>query len=177
MVARYYPDRAELIAVLREFTSSLFGAVASRAGKRTWCEKTPFSLLSIPFLQELFPEAAVVVIMRHPYRVAASHLDQSWAPSTLNGVLNWLEPVYRRWLGQRPALLADPRYVEVRAEDLAAHWPGSRRDLFERLGLLDADTTSTFTASRLSHRDGQLGAAERRQVISRLRWAVDELGY
>ena len=177
VVARYYPDRAELIAVLRDFTSGLFGAVASRAGKRTWCEKTPFSLLSIPFLQELFPEAAVVVIMRHPYQVVASHLDQPWAPSTLDGVLNWLEPVYRRWLGPRPALLADPRYVEVKAEELAARWPGSRQELFGRLGLPDADTASTFTASRLSLRDGQLGAAERSQVISRLRWAADDLGY
>jgi omega-hydroxy-beta-dihydromenaquinone-9 sulfotransferase len=176
-VARYYPDRAELIAVLRDFTSGLFGAVASRAGKRTWCEKTPFSLLSIPFLHELFPEAAVVVIMRHPHQVVASHLDQPWAPSTMDGVLNWLEPVYRRWLGQRAVLLADPRYVEVKAEDLAARWPGSRRELFERLGLPDADTASAFTASRLSHRDGQLGPAQRSQVTGRLRWAADELGY
>jgi hypothetical protein len=80
--------RADLVAVLRDFTPGLFGEVASRAGKRTWCEMAPFSLLSIPFLHELFPEAAVVVIMRHPYRVVASHLDQSWAPSTLDGVLN-----------------------------------------------------------------------------------------
>ena len=118
-----------------------------------------------------------MVIMRHPYQVVASHLDQPWAPSTLDGVLNWLEPVYRRWLGPRPALLADPRYVEVKTEELAARWPGSRQELFGRLGLPDADTASTFTASRLSLRDGQLGAAERSQVISRLRWAAEELGY
>jgi hypothetical protein len=177
VVARYFPDRAELIAILRDFTAGLFGPAASRAGKRTWCEKTPFSLLSIPFLLELFPEGAIVVIMRHPYQVAASHLDQLWAPSTLDGVLNWLEPVYRRWLAQRAALLDDPRYVEVRAEDLAAHWPGRRRQLFERLGLSDADTASTFTADRLSHREGQLSAAQRGQVVARLRWAADELGY
>jgi omega-hydroxy-beta-dihydromenaquinone-9 sulfotransferase len=177
VVARYFPDRAELIAVLREFTSGLFDAAARQAGKRTWCEKTPFSLLSIPFLLELFPEATVVVIMRHPYQVAASHLAQSWAPSTLDGVLNWLDPVYRRWLAQRVALLDDPRYLEVKAESLAAHWPASRRELFQRLGLPDADTPSTFTASRLDHRDGQLDAAQRRQVITRLQWAADELGY
>ncbi|MGN6173744.1 MAG: sulfotransferase family protein [Streptosporangiaceae bacterium] len=158
VVARYYPDRAELIAILRDFTSGLFATAARRTGKRTWCEKTPFSLLSIPFLNELFPEAAVVVIMRHPYQVAASHLDQPWAPSTLDGVLNWLEPVYRRWLAQRAALLDDPRYVEVKAENLAARWPASRRELFGRLGLPDADTPSTFTAGRLDHREGQFNA-------------------
>lgn len=177
VVARHYRDRTELIVILREFTARLFGAAAQRAGKRTWCEKTPFNLLSIPFLQELFPEATVVVIMRHPAQVAASHLDQPWAPSTLEGVLNWLEPVYRRWLAQRGALLADHRYVEVTAEDLAARWPLSRRELFSRLGLPDTDTRSTFTVSHLNHRDGTLNAAQHSMVSSRLGWAAEELGY
>src|SRR5215469_9313712 len=42
VVARYFPDRAELTAILRGFTACLFGAAAAAAGKRTWCEKTPF---------------------------------------------------------------------------------------------------------------------------------------
>ena len=177
VVARYFPDRAELIGILREFTQGLLGGAASRAGKRTWCEKTPFNLLSVPFLLELFPSAAVVVIMRHPMHVAASHLAQPWAPSTLDRVLNWLQPVYQRWLAQRPALLADRRYVEVKAEDLAADWPGARRTLFARLGLPDAETASTFTTGRLASRHGQLSDAGQAEVISRLEWATRELGY
>jgi hypothetical protein len=177
VVARYFPDRAELIAILRDFTTGLFDAAARHAGKRTWCEKTPFSLLSVPFLFELFPEATIVVIMRHPYQVAASHLDQPWAPSTLDAVLNWLEPVYRRWLDQRPTLLNHPGYVEVKAESLAARWPASERELFERLGLSEADTPSSFTASRLSHRDGQLDPGQVSQVAERLQWVAEDLGY
>ncbi len=67
-------------------------------------------MLSIPFLRELFPEAAVVVITRHPYQVTASHLDQPWAPSDLGQVLNWLEPVYQRWLAWsgRPWCIGQP---------------------------------------------------------------------
>jgi omega-hydroxy-beta-dihydromenaquinone-9 sulfotransferase len=115
--------------------------------------------------------------MRHPVHVAASHLDQIWAPSTLEGVLGWLEPVYRRWLEQRPALLQDRRYVEVKAESLAASWPDSRRELFARLGLPDADTVNTFAASRLAARRGQLSDTEQAEVVSRLGWAAAELGY
>lgn len=177
VVARYFPDRAELTGILREFTESLFGGAARRAGKPTWCEKTPFSLLSIPFLLELFPEATVVVTTRHPYQVAASHLDQFWAPPDLDRVLNWLEPVYQRWLAHRGQLASDPRYVEVKAEGLAAGWPASRADLFGRLGLPDAPTASGFTPSRLSHRDGQLSAAQRGQAAARLGWAAEALGY
>jgi hypothetical protein len=177
VVARCFPDRAKLTGILREFTAGLFGAAAEAAGKRTWCEKTPFNLLSAPFLLELVPEATVVVIMRHPVHVAASHLDQPWAPSTLEGVLGWLEPVYQRWLAQRPALLHDRRYVEVQAENLAEDWPDSRRGLFERLGLPDAGTASTFAASRLAIRRAQLSDTDHAQVFSRLGWAAEELGY
>jgi hypothetical protein len=177
VVARYFSDRAELTGILREFTAGLFGTAAQAAGKRTWCEKTPFNLLSVRFLLELFPEATVVVIMRHPVHVAASHLDQPWAPSTLEGVLGWLEPVYRRWLAQRPALLPDRRYVEVKAETLAADWPDSRRELFGRLGLPDASTASTFAASRLAIRHAQLNGTDHAQAISRLGWAAEDLGY
>lgn len=177
VIGRYYPDRRDLIAVLREFTLSLFGGAASRAGKRTWCEKTPLNLLSVPFLREMFPEAIIVAIMRHPYQVAASHLDQPWAPSTITATLNWLEPIYRRWLTQRSALLDDPAYVEVKAERIAAEWPDSRGKLFKRIGLPDADTQSTFSVSRLAHRDSQLDADQRSQVSDRLLWAAEELGY
>jgi hypothetical protein len=113
-VGRYYPQREELIGVLRDFIDELFGGAVHRSGKRTWCEKTPLNLLSIPFLWELFPEARVVVMVRHPRQVVGSYQDQPWAPSSLEDVLGWLEPIYRRWLAQRPGLLNDARYVEVR---------------------------------------------------------------
>ncbi len=114
-VARYFADRAELVAILRRFVEDLFGGAASDAGKATWCEKTPFNLLSVPFLWELFPEATVVVAVRAPRAVVASHLEQVWAPSTLDDVLSWLEPVYRRWIAERGGLLGDRRTMEGRA--------------------------------------------------------------
>jgi hypothetical protein len=93
------------------------------------------------------------------------------------GVLGWLEPVYRRQLAQRPALLQDRRYVEVKAETIAANWPDSRHELFRRLGLPDADTVNTFAASRLAARRGELSDTGNAEVVSRLGWAAGELGY
>ncbi len=177
VVARYFPDRAKLVGIVREFTDELFSAVAREAGKPTWCEKTPLNLLAIPFLLEVFPEAAVVAIARHPYQVVASHLDQFWAPSDVDQAVNWVESIYRRWLAQRKELLRDARYVEVRAEDLAADWPGRRAALFDRLGLPDAETASTFAPSKLDHRTDQLDAAQRSQVAARLGWVAEALGY
>lgn len=93
------------------------------------------------------------------------------------GVIGWLQPVYQRWLAQRPALRQDRPYVEVKAETLATDWPASRCELSGRLGLPNADTASTFAASRLASRRAQLSDIEHAEVVSRLGWAAGELGY
>jgi omega-hydroxy-beta-dihydromenaquinone-9 sulfotransferase len=177
VVARYFPDRNDLIQILRTFTDEIFGGAAEAAGKVTWCEKTPFNLLSVPFLWELYPESTTIVIMRHPVEVVASHLDQEWAPQTLDGTLSWLEPVYRRWLDARPQLLADSRYVELRMEDLAADWLSARRAFFAKLDLADSETQSEFTPDRVHHDGRQLTSNERELVYKRLEWAIESLDY
>jgi hypothetical protein len=176
-VARYFADRAELIAILRTFVEELFGGLAEESGKVTWCEKTPFNLLSIPFLWELFPEATVIVAVRDPVSVVASHLEQEWAPSSLDDALSWLEPVYRRWLGQRDALLEDHRYVEARLEDLADDWPSWRKSLFERMGLADHDTPTGFDPERAHSRRNAATAEQVAEINRRIGWAIDLLGY
>jgi len=72
-VARYFADRGELIAILRAFVEELLGGLAEESGKITWCEKTPFNLLSISFLWEL-PGGDRNRGCAGPNRCRASHL-------------------------------------------------------------------------------------------------------
>jgi hypothetical protein len=72
---------------------------------------------------------------------------------------------------------ARPPVRRGEAEILAANWPDSLRDLFGRLGLPDADTASMFAASRLAIRHTQLSDADHAEVVCRLGWAAEELGY
>jgi omega-hydroxy-beta-dihydromenaquinone-9 sulfotransferase len=176
-VGRYFADRGELIALCRRYVDELFCAVARDRGKRIWCEKTPFNMLSMAFLWELFPEANVVHIMRHPMAVVASHLDMPWAPSDVAGVCNWLSPAYQRWLAFRESYPLDDRYVEVKLEELAVDWPASRAALFQRLGLPDAETPSRLDANRIVHHGRQLSDSERTEVRRRLGFAISALGY
>ncbi|GAA2360491.1 hypothetical protein Cme02nite_37680 [Catellatospora methionotrophica] len=178
VVPRYFDDRRELIGILRDLVDTTFGGAAADAGKPTWCEKTPFNLLCMDFLWELVPEAAIVHIKRHPVSVLASHLAQPWAPSTVDGVLAYLIPIYRRWLAWKDtAELTGRRYVEVKAEDLAADWPGQRRALFARLDVDDFATTRTFEAHRLTGRDDQLDRATRAYVTEALGDVIRAMGY
>jgi hypothetical protein len=125
VVGRYFAERSELMSLCRTYVDELFSAGAAGNGKSTWCEKTPNNLLAMPFLWELFPEARVVHILRHPVQVAASHLSMEWAPDDIEGVCNWLEPMYYSWL--RADASADPRCVQLRLEDLAQDWPARRK--------------------------------------------------
>ena len=178
VIPRYFSDRRELIEILRRATGTMFGGAAADAGKPAWCEKTPFNLLCMDFLWELFPEAAIVHIKRHPVAVVASHVEQPWAPPTVDGVLAWLKPVYDRWLAWKAtADLTGRRYVEVKAEDLAAGWPGQRRALFELLGVEDFATGSTFQAHRLEHRHDQFDPATRDFVERALDGVIPAMGY
>ena len=56
------------------------------------------------------------------------------------------------------------RYVEVRAGDLAANWPGQRRALFELLGVDDFATRSTFQYHILEKRNDQFDRGTREFV-------------
>jgi hypothetical protein len=177
-VAKYFKDRRELVGILRRAVDRMFGGAAADAGKPTWCEKTPFNLLCMDFLWELFPEATIVHIKRHPVAVVASHVDQFWAPPTVDGALAWLTPVYDRWLAWKAtADLTGRRYVEVRAEDLAADWPEQRRALFERLGLDDFATPSTFQPQVLDRRKHQFDPATRELVERTLDGIISAMGY
>jgi hypothetical protein len=177
-IPRYFSDRRELLQLLRRTVDTMFCGAAAAAGKSTWCEKTPFNLLCMDFLWELVPEATIVHITRHPVAVVASHVDQPWAPPTVDGALAWVKPVYERWLAWKATTdLTGRRYVEVKAEDLAADWPGQRRALFERLGVDDCPTRSTFQPRQLDHRDNQFDPDTRARVERALGAVVPAMGY
>lgn len=71
----------------------------------------------------------------------------------------------------------DKRYVEVRAEDLAANWPEQRRALFELLGVDDFATRSTFQSHSLERRNDQFDPGTREFVERTLDGAIPAMGY
>lgn len=107
-----------------------------------WAEKTPLNVLCFDWVLERFPEARLVHVVRDGRDVMCSmrqHPDRRWVDGVEVKELR-PQPVdayMRRWLRDTQAGLGqrgDPRYLEVRYEDLVADPERVMRDLVEALG-------------------------------------------
>ena len=79
------------------------------------------------FLWELVPEATIVHIKRHPVAVVASHVDQSWAPPTVDGLQQFLKlQLAQEYGGDGEAYVAGKRAFVVRVLASAGLEPGRR---------------------------------------------------
>ncbi|MBI4665278.1 MAG: sulfotransferase [Nitrospinae bacterium] len=118
----YFPDRGELTAHAARFVDNVFMAATKKAGKKTWCEKTPHNILDIDFLYELFPDCAFIHIKRDPRGVAYSLMRMPWAPDKVEDVCEYiLKPVYRRWFHLRSKVdLKSNYYMEIKLEEIAS---------------------------------------------------------
>lgn len=81
--------------------------------KRVLIEKSPPNLLKLRFLQEMFPAATFIVVMRHPIAVALA--TQKWSHTSAHSLI-------RHWLTSHEIFLADAplirRLVLIRYETL-----------------------------------------------------------
>lgn len=85
---RCYLTEHEFWEQLRKYVISLFGDIQVSVGGY-FIEKTPTNICHVEKILELFPQAKIVIIHRHPFQVVPSLLSASkswgenWAPSSL----------------------------------------------------------------------------------------------
>ena len=121
----------DMDARLRAFYDDLFSDWARSRGARRWGDKTPFHITHLRLVAEVFPDAQVVGIVRHPGAVVASQLRRGIAfPDAL-----------RHWRNQNVRLLQGasrkdlrPRIAVVRYEDLVRQPEPVLRELVAFLG-------------------------------------------
>lgn len=133
----YHPSpqtKEQVLKICAEFVNSLFGHKMRTERKTIWAEKTPHNVLHIGFLISLFPGARFIYIYRDPRDVVASLLHQSWAPSNLEGSIQWLLDVYQRYDQQR-STYPDVLIFELSLEALVEEPIRELDKLSEFLGL------------------------------------------
>lgn len=115
-----------------EFFDSFQTEYAKSRGKTRWADKTPRYALSLGYINEVFPTAQIVHIIRDGRDVVASHRDRWGYWSAVKAVEKW--PRYIRTARRVGARLPDDRYIEIRYEDLVLATEASLRRLLQYLG-------------------------------------------
>ncbi len=145
---------ADLRAMFRSSPSqgAFIDAFAARyrslRGKPRWAEKTPLNVRHFGWVLERFPDVRLVHVIRDGRDAvcsAAKHPDRRW----VDGAWVWqlhphsLEDLARTWVTDTSAGMrfrGDPRYREVRYEDLVTRPDETLRELCDFLGEpFDAD--------------------------------------
>ena len=144
LVATYGLERAWWLERLGRLYAEFQAEVLGRTGKARWAEKDPTYTLHLEFVEELFPEALYVHLLRDGHDVVASFRDRWGYRSAARAARSeWARYVNAaRALGRR---LDSSRFLELRYERLVADPEAEGRRLFAFLGetwqpaLLDFD--------------------------------------
>jgi hypothetical protein len=177
--------------------------VTTMAGKARWAEKTPQNIRHLDWILARFPSASVVHIIRDGRDVVCSmreHPDWRWRDGRWQKVvvprpLAWYA---ERWLADTDAGMAwreDPRYLEIRYEDLVADPVAVMRAVGDAVGEpVDAEWLASVGQRTASddagpEYDGPISVAsvgrwraelsrdELREVVGRCERRLVELGY
>ncbi len=134
LVNRFDMPRPRVLRLAREsgsraeFIDKFFGFYARRSGTRRWAEKSPRNVQVLDYVFRSFPKARFIHVIRDGRDVACS-LRTFPRHEVVEGELvpletrNPLEPGIERWVSDITAALpyrSDPRYLEVRYEDVVA---------------------------------------------------------
>jgi hypothetical protein len=133
LVERYGFPRSWWTERLAVFYGDAMAEYATRRGKQRWADKDPSNTLLQPFLEELFPTAQYIHLLRDGHDVVASHRDRWGYRSGVRAARG----VWRRYVEAAQALgrrLPPERFHELRYEALVVDPEPQLRALFEFLG-------------------------------------------
>ena len=94
----YFDDKEEILHIIRTFVDKLFLSYSINMGKNNWCEATPENIMYADFLNELYPEAYFIHMVRHPVGVVQSWMQRNWGPSDIETSCRYLSSGYDRMI-------------------------------------------------------------------------------
>ncbi len=169
--------------------AELFGGFqqeyAERRGKTRWADKTPLYAKHLDFIDEVFPDALVIHVIRDGPDVVLSHRDRFGWWSSVKAVEKW--PRYIRTARAWGRTAGPDRYLELRYEDIVADTEVAMRRVLDFVGEPWDDAVlhhtdhhhdvpegyRQFSASRRSRDTGgavyrnRVGAGRRQDPLSR----------
>jgi hypothetical protein len=117
-----------------DVVAAFYRAYARSRGKRYWGDKDPGNMTRIHLVNDWFPQARFVHIIRDGRDACLSQLEQDFGHSDLlRCASGWCEEV--TWVRRIGAILGPARYLELRYEDLVREPVARLREVCAFLGL------------------------------------------
>jgi len=169
--ARTYMPRAAFLRAAREFTDRVFAETlrSIAPGASHLVERTPWHVYDLELMADVYPEAAIVHIIRDGRDVARSLLSKNWGPDTM-------EAAAEEWRSSVEAGRATggtlPNYSEVVYERLLTDPEAGIRSLYQRLGLtldpeiLDAALLEAKSAFNVDPAFPSIGSGKWRETLA-----------
>ena len=160
LLERYGFPREYWLDRLRHLYGDFQAEYAARRGKARWADKDPANTLLLPFVEELFPDAQYIHLVRDGHDVVASHRDRWGYRSGVRSARG----AWRKYVEAARSFGAEAgpgRFLEVRYEALVTDTETELRRLFTFLG--EAwDPTGAGIRPGGARRDGALHPVHRR---------------
>ena len=156
-LARLAAASDDRIAASRAFMDTLLDPVAKAAGKPSWVEKSTSTVVAAPVLLEMFPDAAIVHVVRDGRDVACSIARMPWGPDTVPEALEyWADRLRRAESGARAA--PPDRVLVLYLEDLVLlDRERSYERLLDHLRIESEPAMRSFFDSELTAERAHLG--------------------
>ena len=134
---------------LRRLYWQLATQVAPRKQGQRLVDKNPLHMLRLPLIGRLFPNAPIILALRHPCDVILSNYMQNFSAKPFTVLCSSLERLAQGYVNAMDswiyhADLLKPRLIHSRYEDLLDDFAGNIKRIGDFLGLEDATPMSRF---------------------------------
>ncbi|MBN8888353.1 MAG: sulfotransferase [Rudaea sp.] len=153
---------------LRELYWKLTAQVAPLGSGQRLVDKNPLNMLRLPLINRLFPDAPIIMALRHPCDVVLSCYMQHFRSLTFGMLCSTPERLaqgyvdaMRFWIHH--AELLKPNVINLRYEDLLEDFDGHVQRIGRFLGLDDSAALANF--HRHARDKGYIGTPSYAQVI------------
>jgi hypothetical protein len=181
---RHFPHPAPLMQAVRTFIAATFEAETRRSGKAAWAEKTPANVWRLGFLRALWPDCWFVHAVRDPRAVLASLMRRRWMPREMLPAAVMFEGHLAALCEVRRRHAQDPRFIEMRLEDLVADPAATLDRLASRLALtpFGAEAVAALREAMDAYYEAAMpdepaSQGDHALMVELLRPAAIELGY
>ena len=137
--------RENYLRVFREYAR-----IDQFSEEKVYIDKEPFNLLSVPLIKSIFPEAKIIVALRHPLDCILSCFFQNFVSSPETSHFEDIERTFTRYadtfnLYNTYAQRFGSDIVEVRYEDMLNQFDNEMSKVFEFIGTkYDAELAKSF---------------------------------